>query len=193
LKERTKTVLTTMLLLMALFQGPFFYYWSEDFTTLFFAIPFGLFGLILSIILLVQIVVNRSPNTKYHIFGLGLTFVIGISTILPGTLMEYLDFYIRKSERNKIVEDVKKGKTYQVSSASSYFVADNGNDFDIIENKGQMVTVEFYTYRGLLDHSTGFVYTNIPSEISDLEGKIGNSDNDTTVKKLDDNWYKVVY
>jgi hypothetical protein len=180
--KNNKTRTTTILLVIALLQGPILYYFTSGFFKLIGTVIFGLVGLVLTLILFIDILRHKSTNTKYHIIGLIAAFIFGLSTFFWDTPVEYMDFYLRKSERNQIVEDVKKGLP----------VAQNSNDIDIDENAKGIVSVRFYIDHGLLDHFSAFVYTNDPNEIRTLNSGVGPFGGGV-VKKLDTNWYRVSY
>lgn len=192
--KTTKTILTTIALILAFIQGPVLYYCTSGFFELFGADFFGLTGLLLTIILFSQILQHKSSNTKYHLLGFALAFFIGTWTYWRNPT-EYFDFKLRMSERNKIIDQFKNGTLKSAHLPGSYFlpISNGGNDLDILENGGDIVSIGFYIDRGFIDHASEFLYTNNPDEIQHLETQIRSNDRDTVVKKLADNWYRMGY
>lgn len=197
-KQKTKTTITTVILVLALLQGPFLFYFTYGFFKLIVLIPLGLIGLGLTIYLLVSVFKYQSTNTKYHIIGLTLAFIIGFFTIRTDAL-EYLDWKLRKGERDKIVEDLKKGLLkpdsdgiYHLSTNTLLPISNGGNDIVINKNENGTTSVEFYIDRGFIDHYSAYLYTNDKEEIIDLDRAIA-SGNDHEFKKFDDNWYRIGY
>jgi len=189
MSKKAKTILTTILMMMALFQGPYFYYFTSGFPKLIFLLPFAAVGLLLTIILLLNLTIRRSTNTRYHRVGVGVAFAIGLLTsFVPG--MEFMDFVFRLHERQSIVDQVKNGPVASGSIADDdFFPLSNGGDIYFTKNQGGSVRVEFYIDRGFLDHYSSFVYTDDRKEISDL--KNGNEPMINSVKKLTDYWYRI--
>jgi hypothetical protein len=197
-KRHTKTILTTVVLLLALLQGPFLFYYTYGFFKLIFLIPLGLIGLGLTIYLFFSVCKYAATNTKYHIIGLILAFVIGFFTIRTDAL-EYMDWKFRKAERDKIVEEVKAGilepddnGIYHLTSNTFLPISNGGNDIVITEKENGTTSVEFYIDRGFIDHYSAFLYTNDENEIAGLDRVIANGSN-RAFKKFGDNWYRVGY
>lgn len=106
---KSKNRLTITILLMAIIQGPLFYYFTEGFVKLILLLPFALNTLVLTIILLMGVINYRSTNKVYHIWGLMLAAFLGISTFFS---MEWIDFNLFLSKRNTIVEQIKSGQRH---------------------------------------------------------------------------------
>src|ERR1700744_6376983 len=103
MSRRGKTIITTTLLVLAFIQGPVLYYFASGFVKLIFLVPVACMGIWFSVLLTIRVVRYRSSNTAYHILGLVLSVIIGATT-LTGTGMEYLDFWLRLDDRNRVVE-----------------------------------------------------------------------------------------
>jgi hypothetical protein len=192
-KQTVKTILTTIVLTMALLHGPYFYYFTSGFGKLIPLVPFCAIGFLLTIILAVKILKDRSSNTKYHIAGLALIIVAGISLMLFGD-MEDIDFKLRMNERLGIIDQIKKGTLKSNHIPDEFFeISNGGNDINFYKNPNGTVSVEFYIDRGFIDHASVFRYTDSESEIRHLDEKTKSSDRDTSVKKLAENWYRVGY
>ncbi|MEO6851569.1 MAG: hypothetical protein ABI203_00920 [Mucilaginibacter sp.] len=197
-KQRTKTIITTVVLLLALSQGPFLFYYTHGFFKLIFLPLIGIVGLGLTVYLFLGVWRHHSTNTIYHITGLILAFVIGFFTIRTDTL-EYLDWKLRQADRDKIVEEVKEGVlvpddngTYHLASNTLLPISNGGNDIVINESENGATSVEFYIDRGVVDHYSALLYTDDKNEIAGLDRAIAAGSN-RAFKKFSDNWYRVGY
>jgi hypothetical protein len=191
-RKKSKTIVTTILLVMALFQGPYFYYFTSGFIKLIFLLPFAIAGLLLTIILFFNLIIYRSTNSRYHIIGLATVFITGIFTSF-GRGMEFIDFNLRMSEREKIVNEVKNGPIKSGSILDeAFFPVANGGDITFTKYQNGTVYVEFYIDRGFIDHYSSFIYTNNPKEIYNLDNNKGGTFISIS-KKLDNNWYRIAY
>jgi len=189
MNKNSKTIVTIVLLAMALFQGLFFYYFTDGFIQLILLQPFELLGLSLTIVLLFTLIKYRSTNSRFHVIGLIIAFSFGIFISL-GNGMEFLDFNLRMYERKKIVKEVINGpiKSGEIKDNSFLPLADGGS-ISFTKNNNGTVYVEFYIDRGFIDHYSAFVYTDDRQEIFNLEK--GHKDFVSTVKKLRNNWYRI--
>jgi len=198
--RKVKNRTTTSLIILALVQGPILYHFTSGFFKIFGIIFLGLTGLILTLILFIDVVRNKSTNSKYHIITLIITFIFGLSTVFGDIPAEYLDWTLGRWERNRIVEQVKKGilkpdnrhQTGLCHLSTFLPISNDGNDIDIDENKNGTVYVKFFIDRGFIDHFSAFVYTNDRNEMQQLDGGVGPFGGGV-VKKLDTNWYRVSY
>jgi hypothetical protein len=177
---------------MALFQGPYFYYFTSGFIKLIFLLPFAIAGLLLTVILFFNLIIHRSTNSRYHITGLAVAFIIGIFTSF-GRGMEFLDFNLRMSERGKIVNEVKNGPIKSGSiTDEGFFPIANGGVVSFTKYPNGTVYVEFFIDRGFIDHYSSFIYTDDPHEIYNLDNNKGGAFI-SIIKKLDNNWYRIAY
>jgi len=191
MNKKRKTIVTTILLAMSLFQGPYFYYFTSGFIKLIFLLPFAIIGLLLSIILFFNLIIYRSTNSRYDVIGVIVSVIIGVFTSF-GSGMEFLDFNLRMSEREKIVDEVKSGPSKSGSIADMAFLpVSNGGDISFTKNPNGTVYVEFYIDRGFIDHFSSFIYTNDQQEIIKLQK--GEEAFVSGTKKLKDNWYRISY
>jgi hypothetical protein len=193
MSKRAKTIITTILLIMALFQGPYFYYYTDGFIKLIFSVPFYLTGLILSIILALNLIIHRSTNTQYTVIGLTIAFLIGLLTVRVNA-MEYIDFHLQKSKRDKIVEDIKRGViiSEHLNDYSFLPISNGGNDITIAKNNNGTIEIEFFVDRGFIDHYSVFLYTNNVVEINNFDKGIATRDM-PGVSKMANNWYRISY
>lgn len=190
--KRTKTIVTTIVLMMAFVQAPLFYYYTYGFFKLILLIPYSLTGLILSVILLKSIIRHKTTNTLYHIIGLIIGVIIGFPTSFRQDLIEHLDWKLRLAERNKIVNDVKNGILRPDSGGrcvllGNYFppISNDGNEITVSKDNGGYLEIEFNIDRGFLDHYSSLVYTD--------REQTPPYKNNHTVTILDAHWYTVHY
>src|ERR1700744_3740846 len=101
--RRGKTIITTTLLVLVFIQGPVLYYFTSGFIKLIFLAPMACLGLWFTVLLGIRVIKYRSSNSGWHIAGLILALILGITT-LPGIGMEYFDFWLRFNDRNNVVE-----------------------------------------------------------------------------------------
>ncbi|WP_377026787.1 hypothetical protein [Mucilaginibacter ginsenosidivorans] len=188
---------------MVIFQAVFFYYYTSGLEKLLFLAPYALLGLILTIVLLIKLIKYRSTTLPYHVIAVTLVVVTGYFTTIGGNrAMEYLDWTLRRTEREQIIIDVKNGllkpnnllnnRIYHLSRNSILPISNGGDNILIKEKAHGIVSVEFFIDRGSLGHFSAFIYTNDPAEIREYNSGIdpfggGN------VKKLGNSWYRVSY
>ncbi len=194
MSRRGKTIITTTLLVLAFIQGPVLYYFASGFVKLIFLVPVACMGLWFSVLLTIRIIKFRYSNTAYHIVGLIVSVIIGATT-LTGTGMEYLDFWLRLDDRNRIVEGFKNGKLRTIHLGDDLFPLSNDGDnsVDIWKDNKGAVSIGFFTNRGFLGDTSLFLYTNDPVQIKDFNDKMRYGNSDTTVKQMAQNWYRVGY
>ena len=194
MSRRGKTIITTTLLILAFIQGPVLYYFADGFVRLIFLVPVACMGLWFSIILAIRVIKYRSTTTTYHIVGLILSVIIG-GTTLTGTGMEYLDFWLRLDDRNRVVEGFKSGKIQSLHLGNDFIPLSNdgNNDVDIWKNNKGVVSIGFFINRGFLGDTSLFLYTNDPAQLKDFNDKVKYGNSDTTVKQMAQNWYRVGY
>ncbi|HWK21651.1 MAG TPA: hypothetical protein VNS08_01350 [Ureibacillus sp.] len=171
----------------------FFQWYLIDIITEFLMLPIWLLTFGFFIFITVKTIMNLFKNKDWK------PFTIQILTILlwlffPFTqVMLDLDFKMNKSERKEVVEMVENGTLKpNVSYDSSlillpkkYEQLSKGGGEIVIEKNGDLVL--FFTYRGMLDNFSGFVYSpndKKPNQ-SDFDGDF------KQIEKLDENWYFV--
>ncbi len=107
------------------------------------------------------------------------------------------DYILNKEQRNVVVSQVLNGElTPNVEHNSSLIhlndnysgVSRGGNDI-VIENHEGLTYVFFFTFRGILDNYSGYLYVpkgGSPEKYSDL-----NETDVTEIKHIENNWYLV--
>src|ERR1700761_7864822 len=108
MSKKNKNILTTALLALALFQGPYFYYFCDGLRIIIQPL-YLIVSLYLTVYLLIKLLKYRSTNSLYHIIGIITAIVIGVLT-LRGGIVEYFDFKLRRQERMAVILQVIDGK-----------------------------------------------------------------------------------
>jgi hypothetical protein len=205
MKKYLYDILTIFVLTMAIIQAPLFYYYTFGLFAFFVVIPYLLIGLVLTIWLLIAVFRNtNSQITKFHKLGVILTISIGcLSLFFSEDIIEKLDWKLRRSSREEIVQLVKADKLKPNVNHNNIIctldkwnfppISNGGNEIAIYKVDNSKVTVEFYINRGFLDHYSAFVYTNDTKKIKELEEHMSYKNGLHINKKLDENWYRVSY
>jgi len=104
-----------------------------------------------------------------------------------------INFRSKKAAREAIVEKVLAGELSPNVSRNSALIAlpnepglSKGGDQIVVQGSGEYRYVFFYTFRGLLDNYSGYLWVppnGTPQAYSDA-GEPG-----TQIKKIDSNWY----
>ncbi|TFF34826.1 hypothetical protein [Mucilaginibacter psychrotolerans] len=191
--KTTKTIITCIILLMGLLQGPFIYYYCSGFRAMLFLPPYMAVGFALSVYLVIKLR-HKESNTPFIRVGCFVGIGLGIAALLSEDLIEYLDWKLRRGTRNEIVEQVKKGSLEGGRLSARYFPPiSNGNNYLGVEKSDdKTVSVEFLINAGYLDHYSAFLYTNDPDKIKEIEERIAAGKSEG-YNKLDTNWYRVNY
>jgi hypothetical protein len=145
------------------------------------------------VFLLIQVnkkTLNKNILVDFLIAGIG--HVIVFVLIVPDNLNAF-DWEINLSRRESIVALAKQGKLER-NYGSIYLIPDSlslsplkGKELAIEEKDDAIVTIKFYTDRGLLDHYQAFIYTNDSLTISQLDEE-ANSEGGPD-HKIKENWY----
>jgi hypothetical protein len=198
--KKTKTIITTILLIMAVVQGPYFYYFPNSFEIIILPLSY-LVAVYLTVYLLIKLIKYKPTTTWYHIIGLSFAFLIG-TIQYSFQITEQLDFKCRKNERLEIVKQVMNRRLKPNDSINNelchlpkttFLPISSGNTIGVKKCNNGIVSVEFYIDIGFLDHYNAFLYTNDPVEIKDLDNKIARKEKYIYINKLEDNWYRLNY
>ncbi|WP_329767682.1 hypothetical protein [Bacillus nitratireducens] len=106
-----------------------------------------------------------------------------------------LDFIIYKEDRKQVIELIEQKKLIpnveynnKMIHLPKQFVSTSKNGGDIlVQEKENSTLIFFYTYRGILDNFSGFIYS--PNDIKPIKSDF-NSDFKEIIK-LEKNWYYV--
>lgn len=192
MKTVTKTIITTVLILLSLLQAPLIFY-SWGFSSILLIVFYCLAGLLLTVYLLIKLIKYRKTTTLYHTVGIALASTIGLLT-MHSNIIARLDWRLRLSERNRIVNEVKnrvlkpndpKDKELCFLPDSGIFPISKGNEISITHGFDNTLNVEFFIHFGFFGRYSAFLYTSKPLGIDSI--------NDGSTEKLDDNWYIVNY
>ncbi|UJP64741.1 hypothetical protein IPZ59_18410 [Mongoliitalea daihaiensis] len=203
-KSNIYSILSFFLLLMAIIQAPLFYYYTFGMLAIIIIAPYVVVGFGLTIWLLVVMVKKSDQIKRTPKIILGLTFLIGSLTLVLGeSLIEKLDWSIRKKEREEIIELIKEGKIQpngkynngiaKLSNWNFPPISNGGNEILIYQSSEGFFTVKFFINRGFLDHYSAFVYSEDQDEIKEIEERISYSNGLHKNKKIDKNWFRVSY
>ncbi|MCF8888853.1 MULTISPECIES: hypothetical protein [Priestia] len=177
-------------ILVSLFQ------WDlVDMITEFLMLPIWLFVYAFFIIMTIWTLIHLFKKRKWQ------PFVIQLITILLWFFFPFnqvnldLNFKIHQDKREEVATQIENGVIKpNVSDSPSliqlpkkYTQLSKGGGDIVVETKGKAKSILFFTYRGMLDNFSGFVYNpndNKPSK-SDFNGDF------EQIKKVHKNWYYV--
>ncbi|MFC4801869.1 hypothetical protein ACFPA1_21355 [Neobacillus sp. GCM10023253] len=173
-----------------------FFQWKIiDIITVFLMFPVLLlvFGFFIFITVLAIITLFKNKDWK--------PIVIQVITILLLLIVPFnqiildIDFKINKSEREQIVKMVENGELKpNISHDSSllhlpkkYAHLSSGGGEIVVEKSGDAYNILFFTYRGILDNFSGFVYT--PNDQKSFKNAFDGDFKE--IDKREKNWYFV--
>ncbi|WP_377519519.1 hypothetical protein [Priestia megaterium] len=177
-------------ILVSLFQ------WDlVDIITEFLMLPIWLFVYAFFIIMTIWTLIHLFKKRKWQ------PFVIQLITILLWFLFPFnqinldLNFKIHQDKREEVATKIENGVIKPNASDSpsliqlpkKYTQLSKGGGDIVVETKGKAKSILFFTYRGMLDNFSGFVYNpnnNKPSK-RDFNGDF------KQIKKVHKNWYYV--
>lgn len=179
-----------LVILVSLFQWDLI-----DIITEFLMLPIWLFVYAFFIIMTILTLIHLLKNRKWQ------PFVIQLITILLWFFFPFnqinldLNFRIHQDKREEVATKIENGviKPNVPNSPSliqlpkEYTQLSKGGGDIVVETKGKAKSILFFTYRGMIDNFSGFVYNpndNKPSK-SDFNGDF------KQIKKVYKNWYYV--
>lgn len=142
----------------------------------------------------IVLIFNFKPKWNRKLFflniGIGISAIIVYSHIVTKEKIYKLDWYVNKEKREKIVELTKNGKLENQKIPDSLKLSLNcsPNEFRIQKKTDSTITILFYTDFGLNDHYSGFVYSNDPLDLKQLNENVLNGGNDN---KITENWFEL--
>jgi len=177
-------------ILVSLFQ------WDlVDIITEFLMLPIWLFVYAFFIIMTIWTLIHLFKKRKWQPFVIQL-ITISLWFLFPFNQINLdLNFKIHQDKREEVATKIENGVIKpNVSDSPSliqlpkkYTQLSKGGGDIIVETKGKAKSILFFTYRGMLDNFSGFVYNpndNKPSK-SDFNGDF------KQIKKVHKNWYYV--
>ncbi|MGG0449818.1 hypothetical protein ABEY82_05510 [Priestia megaterium] len=177
-------------ILVSLFQ------WDlVDIITEFLMLPIWLFVYAFFIIMTIWTLIHLFKKRKWQPFVIQL-ITISLWFLFPFNQVNLdLNFKIHQDKREEVATKIENGVIKpNVSDSPSliqlpkkYTQLSKGGGDIVVETKGKANSILFFTYRGMLDNFSGFVYNpndNKPSK-SDFNGDF------KQIKKVHKNWYYV--
>ena len=177
-------------ILVSLFQ------WDlVDMITEFLMLPIWLFVYAFFIIMTIWTLIHLFKKRKWQPFVIQL-ITISLWFFFPFNQVNLdLNFKIHQDKREEVATKIENGVIKpNVSDSPSliqlpkkYTQLSKGGGDIVVETKGKAKSILFFTYRGMLDNFSGFVYNpndNKPSK-SDFNGDF------KQIKKVHKNWYYV--
>ncbi|MCM3095669.1 hypothetical protein P4652_21135 [Priestia megaterium] len=179
-----------LVILVSLFQ------WDlVDIITEFLMLPIWLFVYAFFIIMTIWTLIHLFKKRKWQPFVIQL-ITISLWFFFPFNQVNLdLNFKIHQDKREEVATKIENGVIKpNVSDSPSliqlpkkYTQLSKGGGDIVVETKGKAKSILFFTYRGMLDNFSGFVYNpndNKPSK-SDFNGDF------KQIKKVHKNWYYV--
>jgi hypothetical protein len=179
-----------LVILVSLFQ------WDlVDIITEFLMLPIWLFVYAFFIIMTIWTLIHLFKKRKWQPFVIQL-ITISLWFLFPFNQVNLdLNFKIHQDKREEVATKIENGVIKpNVSDSPSliqlpkkYTQLSKGGGDIVVETKGKAKSILFFTYRGMLDNFSGFVYNpndNKPSK-SDFNGDF------KQIKKVHKNWYYV--
>jgi hypothetical protein len=179
-----------LVILVSLFQWDLI-----DIITEFLMLPIWLFVYAFFIIMTIWTLIHLLKNRKWQPFVIQL-ITISLWFLFPFNQINLdLNFRIHQDKREEVATKIENGviKPNVPNSPSliqlpkEYTQLSKGGGDILVETKGKAKSILFFTYRGMIDNFSGFVYNpndNKPSK-SDFNGDF------KQIKKVHKNWYYV--
>ncbi|AYE51862.1 hypothetical protein OEA_19650 [Priestia megaterium NCT-2] len=177
-------------ILVSLFQ------WDlVDIITEFLMLPIWLFVYAFFIIMTIWTLIHLFKKRKWQPFVIQL-ITISLWFLFPFNQINLdLNFKIHQDKREEVATKIENGVIKPNASDSpsliqlpkKYTQLSKGGGDIVVETKGKAKSILFFTYRGMLDNFSGFVYNpndNKPSK-RDFNGDF------KQIKKVHKNWYYV--
>lgn len=204
-KKNIYNNLTKLILIVVIIQNPIIYYYSSG-LIVFLLIPLIFIEFIIFFWLFVVIIRDDfGLSTKLQKRGLLIAVLIFVFSITYSEqTIEYLDWHIRRSSREEIVNLIKnkkiktnikyRNRVILLEKWNLPPISNGGNEILVDYYSDNKITVEFFINRGFLDHYSEFVYTNSLQKINNLNEHIKYTKSDKSLNyKIDNNWYRVSY
>jgi len=177
-------------ILVSLFQ------WDlVDIITEFLMLPIWLFVYAFFIIMTIWTLIHLFKKRKWQPFVIQL-ITISLWFFFPFNQVNLdLNFKIHQDKREEVATKIENGvikpnvsdRPSLIQLPEEYTQLSKGGGDIVVETKGKAKSILFFTYRGMLDNFSGFVYNpndNKPSK-SDFNGDF------KQIKKVHKNWYYV--
>ncbi|MEY4589936.1 MAG: hypothetical protein RL497_2012 [Pseudomonadota bacterium] len=196
----TKTLYFSVISAVILLVSLTFQWNIIDIVTPFFILPFLGVAWFLVLLSVISGVVQADQHKSKGISAF-LPLVISCSTLLAAFFIPftqiwlYANFHLYKSTREKVVEKVKAGILVPNIPHNASLIAlpegtgvSMGGDEIVVEGAANNPYVFFYTFRGIMDNYSGFLWVpdgGKPEQFSDA------AEPSTEIEALGGNWYFV--
>jgi hypothetical protein len=196
-------VISIVVIVLAGLQGPVLYYYTFGLLSLLVIPLYVVVGLSLTLILFFRYLRRNSPRDRFTLFAPYFGFLVGTGSLFAEKPIEYLDWTLRQSTREEIVQMVKNGTLRPNVSYNDVIcklggvyippISNGGNEIAIIKGDNRGYTIEFFINRGFLDHYSAFVYTDDPEKIMELNDWVSGNNVKQGNRIMKNNWYRVSY
>jgi len=143
---------------------------------------------------------NRNSTGRVAIAPIAIQIVtLFLIVFIPFTkIWITANFYIYKAEREEIVNNINQGTYKEHELLNNIYFIPLGNSYPRVSMGGNDVAVEetdgkkhifFYTFRGILDNYSGFIYVPSGGSVSNFSDL--NEEHSTDIRMLENNWYYV--
>ena len=209
LKKSTKSSLFKFILWVAIFftlirlfeiqiiNSPFIFFYHPFLVAIF-------YGLIILVIISLIYWIRNEEKVRFPFVPFFVSvFALAVFNLFPFTsLTLHIDFYLKESRREEIVEMIYSNKiNYDSTRLNREKIEEKYADLSAglpeveVEKINGEIFILFYTFSGLTDNSAGFVYVPDEKVISQIKlGKFGQSRifyNPIEITKFADHWYFV--
>jgi len=193
--KRSELLLLSLISSALVILVAFFQWDLVDIITEFLMLPIWLFVYAFFIIVTVYALIHLFKNRNWQPFVIQL-IAIALWFFFPFNQVNLdLNFKIHQDKREEVASKIEKGVIKpNVSDNSSliklpkeYSRLSKGGGDIVLETKGKFKSILFFTYRGMQDNFSGFVYepnNNKPLK-SDFDGDF------KQIEKVHKNWYYV--
>lgn len=176
----------------------FLYQFSQwklvDIVTPFLMFPFFLLVFGFFIVVTVRALITLIKNKKWKPFVIQVITIILLFLIPFNQIILDMDFKLKKSERVKVVKMVEKGElkpepesSWMIHLPKKYENLSSGGGEIVVEKSGNGYNILFFTYRGILDNFSGYVFT-----VKDRKPSKNAFGGDfKEIERMDKNWYFV--
>jgi membrane-bound metal-dependent hydrolase YbcI (DUF457 family) len=148
---------------------------------------------LVSVIVSISVAVKQKAWKPLLVQGLAVFFYLFIPFM---QIMIYFDFYLHKSARQEVIQLIEAQEIRPAISETSSLIhlprkyehlSKGGGDI-MVEKQGEKHRIFFFTYRGIPDNFSGFVY--VPTEQFPIDAFGGGF---AEIKKMEKHWYWVSF
>ncbi|MFP7732412.1 hypothetical protein ACLHDF_03130 [Priestia aryabhattai] len=193
--KRNRLLLLSLISSLLVILVSFFQWNLVDIVTEFLMLPIWLFVYAFFIIMTVWALIHLFKSRNWQPFFIQL-ITIALWLFFPFNQVNLdLNFKIHQDKREEVAAKIENGvinpnvsdNPSLIQLPKEYTQLSKGGGAIVLETKGKAKSILFFTYRGMLDNFSGFVYDpndNKPSK-SDFDGDF------KQIEKVHKNWYYV--